>query len=492
MAFPDPWWILHQMTEQGTRNIAPTDEKAGEEIAPEQLDVAAFEEGLKRMFQALGNPEEWLTNDPQVPSTPPPSLDSIVAAVVGRYHTSDDYNGTLWTSISGMPMDEKRVRALLTQLVDTKKITFRTTGMDVNPGIERLPDSFYDLAKAIQFDKLGRLTLYPTVNEMSSRVVERVDEPFTSMLERGYAQLDFACFELSVLEHYRNDPRYTYKASDVQGAFYPKEKSGLDDKDKVGLDTFGFAYKEGTRAVASFLRYLSRFTPEHQQLWKAKMLNPESFVLHPDFLKMNVMGDWGTHIPVLDAFLMELESINEVCAAIGWKPLFRKTYQNEKPAEFTFLLRPTLAHFNAFVLLLDKMMSDNLNKDFFKDGGIELETETTRKDGKIEVKPKGTIQLLGDWFKKNLNGVTDKNGNDDPTVIPEMVDAFREVRKLRQNPAHKEEPNEFDPKYFRDQKDLINQAYKAVQTIRMLFKSHPKAYAVEVPEVLKEFRIRSF
>jgi hypothetical protein len=409
------------MIEKDAPENAPLEEeKTGGETAPEQIDVAAFEDRTNRMLQLMGNPENWLTNDPQTPSQPPPSIDSIVETVVHRYQTSHDFNGTLWTSIPGMPTHEKAVRELLTQLVNSNRITFRTTTMDVNPGIQRLPDRFYDLAKSIQLDKLGHLTLYPTIHEMSSRVAERADEPFTSMLERGHAQIDFACFEPSVLEHYRSDPRYHYRASDVQGEFYAEENSGLGEKDKVGLDTFGFAYKEGIRAVASFIRYLSRFTPEHQQLWKAKMLDPESFFLHPDFFKMNVLGNWGTHINVLDAFLMELKCINELCDAIGWRKLFRKTYHNEKPAEFTFLLRPTLSHFNAFVLLLDKMMSDNLNKDFFEDAGIELETEITRKeDGKIIVIPKGTIQLLDDWFKMNLNGVTDEEGKEAPSVIPE-------------------------------------------------------------------------
>ena len=130
-------------------------------------------------------------------------------------------------------------------------------------------------------------------------------------------------------------------------------------------------------------------------------------------------------------------------------------------------------------------MSDNISKDFFR-GELPLETETTRNDGKIIVQQKGTIQLLEEWFKKNLKNVND------PNVIPEMVKTFREVRKLRQFPAHAEEPNNFDQKYFKRQRDLIIRAYHAIQTIRLFFAIHPMGASFDVPEVLKKERIRGF
>ncbi|MBL2669435.1 AAA family ATPase, partial [Klebsiella pneumoniae] len=76
---------------------------------------------------------------------------------------------------------------------------------------------------------------------------------------------------------------------------------------------------------------------------------------------------------------------------IGKPELFRKDYSDDMPKEFGFLLRPTLSEFNNFMLLLDKMMSDNINKKFFE-GDVELEIEKEREDGKIVVRPKGTIQ----------------------------------------------------------------------------------------------------
>jgi hypothetical protein len=50
---------------------------------------------------------------------------------------------------------------------------------------------------------------------------------------------------------------------------------------------------------------------------------------------------------------------------MGRPNLFRQDfgqYGENEPRRFTFLVRPTLEEFNEFVLLLDKMLSDNLNK----------------------------------------------------------------------------------------------------------------------------------
>ena len=65
----------------------------------------------------------------------------------------------------------------------------------------------------------------------------------------------------------------------------------------------------------------------------------------------------------------------------------------DKPAEFGFLLRSTQRELTEFVLLLDKMMSDNLNVDFFP-ARIARTTESTRKDGKVVVQQRGTIAML--------------------------------------------------------------------------------------------------
>src|SRR5712664_1134104 len=105
---------------------------------------------------------------------------------------------------------------------------------------------------------------------------------------------------------------------------------------------------------------------------------------------------------------------------MGRPHLFRHEFRDQaKPRELSFLIRPTLREFNAFVLALDKALSDNIDRDFFQ-GEVPYETEQERSDGKIVVQQKGTIQILQDWLKKSFRP-------SDPQPMDDMLAAFREV-----------------------------------------------------------------
>ena len=208
----------------------------------------------------------------------PELIEQIVEQVVVRYLSSDDFNGQLWSALKPkLPADGPEMRAALKALVQTGRITFRTIDLDPNPGIKRSPDlpteKEMQLADEVNLD---HLTLYPTVKEMADRPcpIEPKERPFTAMLAQGHAQLDYCCFDLDVLEHYRNEPRYTCKASDVEGHIYiSDEPSPLKESDQIFLQTFGFAYDDRfNRAVAVYIRYLSDLTGEHQRFWHGKLL----------------------------------------------------------------------------------------------------------------------------------------------------------------------------------------------------------------------------
>lgn len=103
-------------------------------------------------------------------------------------------------------------------------------------------------------------------------------------------------------------------------------------------------------------------------------------------------------------------------------------------------------------------MSDNLNKEFFQ-GDIGLEEEEQRPDGKIVVSQVGTIRLLERWIKKYFQPR-------EPDSIEKMLATFRHVRQSRQKPAHSVDEDKFDQKYFREQRQLVVDAYDAVRTLR--------------------------
>lgn len=172
-----------------------------------------------------------------------------------------------------------------------------------------------------------------------------------------------------------------------------------------------------------------------------------------------------------------------MCTAMGRPALFQDTFENNRPKNFSFLVRPTQKEFNDFVLTLDKMMSDNIDKEFFK-YEVEYETEERRHDGKLLVRQKGTIAILEDWLAVIFRP-------SDPRPMEDMIATFKQVRRQRQKPAHALEADVFDPKFFHQQRKLVILAYKAIRTLRLIFTNHPavKGAEIEIPDVLNEGRI---
>ncbi len=77
----------------------------------------------------------------------------------------------------------------------------------------------------------GRVHLEAVVDRAAYR-----DTPYTLALKLGEAQLAFRPFDLSVLEFYRNDPRYHYSNDDIGGwiaAHGPDDASSLPEHDQI-------------------------------------------------------------------------------------------------------------------------------------------------------------------------------------------------------------------------------------------------------------------
>jgi hypothetical protein len=260
----------------------------------------------------------------------------------------------------------------------------------------------------------------------------------------------------------------------------------MDKRDRVLLETFGFSYDDDfNRAVAAFVGYLDDLTPEHQQLWKAKELDG-NYRLHPDYYRNTVLGYWGKGASIFDAFLAEIYIINQLCNVMGRPTLFRLDYgesRKDKPRKFGFLVRLTLEEFNSFILMLDQMISDNINKQFFQNE-VPYETEIPRQDGKILLQHKGTLQILDDWMKTFYQ-------TDDWGPWDDVINLFKDVRKLRQKPAHSVNENEFDQKYFKEQHELIIKVFEAMHVLRMILQTHPLVVNenIKIPKWLIEGKI---
>ena len=161
--------------------------------------------------------------------------------------------------------------------------------------------------------------------------------------------------------------------------------------------------------------------------------------LRPNYYRATILGQWYKGISVFDALIHELQAINDLCSLMGRPPLFRQDFRDaKKPKGFAFLLRLTAKEFEEFVHLLDKLLSDNIRKDFFQND-ITDTTTTTSKDRKTTVTAKGTITMLDEWLTARFH-------TPDPSPLQEAITTFRKVRKLRQQPAHALTTDRFDQK----------------------------------------------
>lgn len=411
-----------------------------------------------------------------------PSITQSVQTTVTSFYTqSRDFNGISYADLlrsTGLP-DASARRAVLTLI---RRGAISAIFGDIHPNAHIR--AFADEPIESQLTKFASATfacLYPTEATLSSVISSDTyaDRPFTRRLALGEPQLAYSAFDLTVLELYRNDPRYVFRLDDAGGMIsisddYYKSR-GIPERDQVLLSTFGFCYgPKKHRAVGAFLRYLSDLTPEHQRIWEARMLQGP-YKMHPDYWD-SAMGEFPKGASIFHAVLAEITLINRMATAMGRGPLFKDDFAETRPVEFTFLLRPTKKEFDAFAQALDKMLSENIEPDFFC-GDVERERRERRKNGEVVVHRKGTITMLKEWVTQHFR-------SKDPSV-PDLFATLKHVRNLRSAPAHEVRSDSFDETLFQTQRELIIRVYKAVQTLRLILAFWPETKTCEIPRILR-------
>jgi hypothetical protein len=397
----------------------------------------------------------------------------LLRAIVQQYLASGDYNGLpAYVATVTLSASTEDVTAALIDLISEGSASVIFGDRHPNPHIR----AFEDEPISDQLEKLRNLSgdyfvMYPTATVLAEAVdrSQYMARPYSLVLALGSPQLDFASFDPIVLDTYRRDPRYQFRSDDIQGSLSVGDKAyeseAFPEKHKVLLQSFAFSFNDQLeRAVAVFYTDLDRLSPEHQQIWAAHELSGD-FHMHPDAYRALVIGDWNLKVSLGDALVEEIRIINRMCELIGWPPLFKQVFQ--RPKELAFLLRPTRRELNDFILLLDKMLSDNINAKFFP-SRIPRTTDTTRTDGKVVVQQRGTIALLEEWLNTAVRVP-------DPGPKNELLSKLREIRKLRQKPAHAIDDDTYDPALFKEQRRLFLNAYDVVRTMRLLLSNHPKA-----------------
>lgn len=406
----------------------------------------------------------------------------ILNTALEKYLQSGDYNGMGVAHLTHAGDVE-----LIKELIANGRLDLVRGDGHPNPHIKAFEAEPIDV-QLKKIDEAGLAgCLYPTPQLLAEHDAGAGEAaPYTRALKEGTPQLSYRAFDLRALEWYRNDPRFNFDVDDIHGRILQKEGTQVADRAVVrdGLEffEFGFAYDDDmNRAIAAFIRYLHNL-PEALQIEMEKQELNGSYELHPDFYRTQIIGDFPEKISIYDAFLQEKMQINRFCKQIGKPPLFRSEFDDlKRPHGFGILLRPTKKEFRDFALLLDQLLSDDLNRDFFK-GDVELNRYLTDEDGNRVTQSKGTIQLLEEWIGAKLRPA-------DPKPMEKMFANFRAVRKVRQKPAHKVEGNEFDQKYVAEQRELISNAFDAVHTLRMVLENHPAAQKHEVPDYLREAKV---
>jgi hypothetical protein len=403
------------------------------------------------------------------------SGDRLLEIVTEAYLGSPDFNGLSFSRAGRALPDLNSLTETVTGLVEAQQIELLFEGAEENPAVKRFPlASTAEQIRLLREHGLRAAWAYPSPSHLALAVDRNqyASRPFTLRLALGEPQLTFQAFDITVLEKYRNDPRFKYECDDTCGSVHlsSEYREHMRASDDSYLETFGFAYDDsGRRAVAVYLRYLRGLTPEHQQIWNIGALSG-AYRLHPDYLKIT-LGSWDLGQNVFGAILDELRTINAFSRQMRRPPLFKNECR-ERPKEFSFLIRPTNREYRAFVLTLDQMLSDNISPDFFMDE-VEKTEHIQRRDGSVAVQQKGTIKMLEEWLLARFNAR-------EPDLVVAVFDGFRKVRQERQKPAHVLQSDAFDEAYYQQQRDLLVTAHNALRLLRTAFQSHPAVRPNEV------------
>lgn len=335
------------------------------------------------------------------------------------------------------------------------------------------------------------ICLYPSKIFLSKNrtLAEFGNACYTQQLALGEPHLKPIFFEIEVLDRYSNDPRFDFKFEDYSGRiscrYDENEKPIVRDEDDIFLKTFGLGFDEnGNRLAVVYLRYLKDLTAEHQIYWKSREKSGNCKMLE-EYHQNTIQGNWSSSYSIFSGFIGEQKCINDLTELIFSKALFRKTFEEEnRPKEFTFFFKPTLKNYNDFILLLDKMISENINKDFFE-GKVELFEYKELGNGLVEKQSKGTLQIFEEWLTSVFNVEGDG-------TISELFKPLKKIRRERQNPAHRISENQYDLKFTDKQKQIISDAYSVFRNLRNIFHQHPKAKSFEIPNWLENGKIKTF
>jgi hypothetical protein len=421
--------------------------------------------------------------------------DPILSAILSAFIESakrGSFNGLVAATLLRFVDSADHLRAHLTTLADEQKITCVFSSTNVNIHIKR----FHDLPierqrELLKMEAFNEFCVYPTASEISKKidVTQWNDRPFSKALVLAEPQLDYRAFEMGALERYVADPRYIVRFFDYMGSMSVSDKSFSDsqhlERDKVSLQTFGLGFDDQRNPYAVvYLRYLADLSVEHQQYWNS-YLTHEKVRMCEQYYQSSILGKFWENRSVRFAIVEEMKLINAMFKSIWGATLFREIANGDLAIGLTAFLRPTADNFHSFVMALDKLLSESIDVKFFKDR-VTVEREVDRPDGKIEIQRKGSLALLEEWLCAEI--IWDNVDEFRKVVIAPM----REVRRLRQEPAHTFTTDDFSKDYYASRRKHLWAVFNSLNNIRATLNNHPNVRDIKVPPWLNDEKIDVF
>lgn len=391
-----------------------------------------------------------------------------------QYFNSHDFNGLPYYHLDNVSKEE------ICSLIDKEKMEMYSSKYELNPHIKRLKQYLdKDNQKEEVMNNIESIVLYPTESYLKTlNIVE--EKPYTKMLMEGKCQLEIVFFKVEILETYYQDPRYVIYSHDYRGNIIPKDEY-WDELEGEYLKDFGIGYhkqlKNNDRVIGAFIGDLAELSLNAQLKWRIHYIqNQDDYRINYGFYQNTILNQWVEQVSIYDALLEEMIVINNMCENMKIPKLFKKTIEphgHDKPEDYRMILLPTLKNYYAFILAMEKMIVHNINIKTFISKGVSIKP-VDRNDEKGTLK--GSLVMLSEWLKNNIRT---------PEDLDELIiNPLKNIRRIRQVPAHEMYSNKYDKSLYTKQNELIREIYSALRAIRLFFANHPSNLEIEIPEYL--------
>jgi len=388
----------------------------------------------------------------------------LLEAVFDYFNESSDCNGHASYNLN-INAEDDCLLAAIEDLINEDKISLLASEHDMNPHIIRF--GFAPKGEQIKYlqENLFKKSfcLYPSSEYLKERIKPNLipKYPFKYMMQTGMPQFKACYFEWGVLYKYFSDPRYKFQFSDYIGRIESTDE--VNKESFINLRTFGIGIDGfGNRVVVAFPRDLIHMSSACQIEWHSKMVpNQEQCLILESYQENLFESSWAFPQTVYMSLIQEMVNINQLTNEIWGASFFREEFDNNKPVGFDMIYIPTYKVYMDYVLLLEIMVISNIKDSFFD----AINWPRCDSNGKI----KGSLLCLKEFLQRIK-----------PDMEDEITSPLREVRKLRQIPAHKIEDNNYDIRYLNQQHELTAKVFHSLNTFRRILQTHPKAQNVDI------------